>query len=190
MLSNYFLPNRYYHNFDHIVDCLSRLTEMIEVYDSKITHKEELIQAVIWHDVVYEILGSHNEIQSAVMAVEANPTLSSSVLIDIILATKHDKQEFNTIEEKIIADIDLGVLGSSYEEFEKNTYKIRREFSMFNDAEWKIGRSDFYRKMLSRPRIFHTQLYRGRYEEKAIRNLNQGILDLSGSNYERKTTKD
>jgi predicted metal-dependent HD superfamily phosphohydrolase len=178
MLSNYFNPDRHYHDIVHIADLLRHLDDMVKWYRDQITHLEELIQAVIWHDETYVPGATQNEAISARQAVRANPHLNGDVLKAIIMATRHTGEPLATIEEQIMADIDLQSLAIDFEEFATNTDNIRTEYASVSDEDWKAGRTAFYQSMLDRPRIYYTDLYFQMYEKQARANLKMGITAL------------
>ena len=176
MLLNYFGKDRQYHNIQHIASCLVFAQELMDAYRDQIKHPEELIQAIIWHDVIYDPQSRTNESDSALQAVYANPNLNHTALMKIILATRHTGEELNTIEEKIMVDIDLrGLATETFEEFAETTRKVRAEYGHLTDLEWERGRSQFYRKMLYHSRIFYTDLFHEKYEESARNNLRQAL---------------
>lgn len=179
MLSNYFDSNRHYHNIEHIAELLGHLQEMVQEYRPQIVHLEELIQAVIWHDETYEPMKSGNERLSARQATRANEHLNGDVLRAIIMATLHEGNPLSTIEEQIMADIDLRGLAADLDTFLRNTANIRKEYFQVSDEDWKKGRANFYQRMLDRPRIYYTDLYFNDHEHKARTNLSEALKALN-----------
>jgi predicted metal-dependent HD superfamily phosphohydrolase len=175
MLSNYFNPDRHYHNMSHVADLLMLLPEMVAEYRDQIKHMDELVQAVIWHDETYVPGAQHNEAISARQAVRANPHLNGEVIRNIVMATRHTGEPLATIEEQIMVDIDLHGLALDFETFTANTDAIRLEYGAVSDEDWKAGRGAFYRAMLARPRIYYTDLYHSRLEKRARVNLQMGL---------------
>lgn len=177
-LADYFNPDRHYHNIEHIAELLIRLRPMVDEYRPQITHLEELIQAVIWHDETYVPLKSGNERMSARSAVRANPLLNGEVLTRIIMATLHEGGPLETIEEQIMADIDLRGFANDLDSFLQTDASVRQEFSQVSDEDWKTGRGNFFRRLLERPRIYYTDLYFRQYEKKARHNLQSALTAL------------
>ncbi len=178
-LGGYLGPGRHYHNIGHVADCLRQLGEMDRVYGSEIRYREELIVAVIYHDCVYDPLAKNNEGLSADAAVAAYPNLDGEMLRSIVMATLHSGGPLKSIEEKIMADVDLAGLTVEFGEFQENTAKIRKEYSMVEDEAFRQGRCAFLEGMLKRPRIYYTDLYFERYEVKARENLRRSLEVLS-----------
>lgn len=179
MLKKYFGRDRFYHNITHIADCLIHLHEFLASDQYVITYPEELIQAVLWHDVVYNPTSKINEEMSAAKAVEANPHLNGDVLFKIIMATKHVYSSYLSIEEQIMADLDLRSLSLPESIFDDNTKAIRAEYASITDGQWAKGRIEFCVSMLKRPQIYYTILYFSRYEAAARNNLKRTIAALS-----------
>ena len=178
-LSAYLGADRHYHDIGHVSDCLRQLTEMNQIYGDQIRYREELIVATIYHDCVYDPRAKDNESQSADAALAAYPNLNARVLRAIIMATLHTGEVLDSIEEKIMVDVDLFGLALEFNDFQASTEKIRREYSMFDDQEFRRGRCAFLSAMLKRPRIYSTALYFDRYEARARENLRRSLESFS-----------
>lgn len=170
-LSGYLGADRHYHAMEHVADCLRQLAGMNAVYGRQIRFREELIVAVIYHDCVYDPLAKNNESLSAEAAVAAYLNLNAEVLRRIVMATLHSGGPLGSIEEMIMADVDLAGLAIEFAAFQENTAKIRKEYSMVSDEAFRQGRCAFLEGMLKRPRLYYTDLYFGRYEAAARENL-------------------
>ncbi len=76
------------------------------------------------------------------------------------------------IEEiKLFMDIDLYLFMYDFEKYTQNIEKIRREFALFNDEEWKKGRLYFLNRLCKRKRIFYTKHFYDNYEFVARENI-------------------
>lgn len=160
----YSRPDRYYHNINHIASCFKELNDVIEI-DNRLA-----LEVAIWfHDAVYNTQCNINEELSAEL-VKEKLGISSALITGLIMDTKHC-DEPKTDDGKVIADIDLSILGQSKEIFDEYEKCIRLEYSCVSDADFSIGRSNVVRKFLKRPYIYWTEYFRNKYEDKARENL-------------------
>lgn len=171
-------PQRKYHNFDHIQDCLLQLETVRGISDDPLA-----LEVAIWfHDAIYNPSKKDNEEQSALYAYEKLKVGEVSLeftqkVKELILATKH-LQSQKDHDFQFMVDIDLTNLAVSFEEFVINTQKIREEYTGLSDKDFKRGRAVFLRSMLTRERIYYSDYFFQRYEIAARKNLQESIVLL------------
>ena len=171
---------RSYHSLHHIDDCLRRFDES-PLHGE---HPDELEIAIWFHDAVYDTSRSDNESRSAEMAVSV---LQGSSLCPVaidrvrasILATTHDSSP-NRLDEQIIVDIDLSILGREETHFDRFESSIREEYAWVPWSVYAEKRSDILRSFLSRQRIYSTTPFYARFESNARANLAKAIHRLEG----------
>lgn len=175
-------PNRYYHNFKHIVE-MWRVLAM----HTKIT--PQLYTAVLYHDAIYNPKYDDNEFQSALLyelhCDDMGDTLDEKI-IQMILDTK---EHIPTIKEsELLIDADLWILGSNiwiYAEYKK---AIKKEYEpFFTEEEMIAGRTAFIENMLDRENIFYTPDFQRCYTHTAKTNLEIEILGLKGEPSDRES---
>lgn len=178
----YHHPPRYYHTLEHIRDCLSTSDR----FEAEIPAGSGALvrMAILTHDCVYDSRRDDNEARSASVAgVLARavqiPRSVSQTVQRLILATTHRGQPADPIEA-FVRDVDLSSLGAIPRVFDANTRAIRAEFAWAEEAQWRAGRSAFFREMLARDAIFHTPGLRTEYEAAARDNLHRAIRELDG----------
>ena len=77
LIAAYTAPGRHYHNLAHIEDCLGALAD---VDGLSAIEREILIEAIWWHDVVYDPTRADNEELSARLAeAHVHPDLRPEV---------------------------------------------------------------------------------------------------------------
>jgi len=181
LVKHYSEPHRKYHNMDHIAQCLS---EFDEVKDTT-KYTSELEFALFYHDMIYDVFRKDNEEQSAEFAFQigkrmALPETFREVVHDLILITEHYPGIYSP-DAKIIADIDLSILGKSPEEFDEYERKIKEEYAEwikeFSENAFKNERVNVLAGFLSR-RIYQTDYFYNKYEEQARKNLKRSIDGL------------
>ena len=171
---------RAYHNLEHIVKCLDEFDLL-----RRLARNSSSVELAIWfHDAVYDSRAADNEEKSAALAevflramgiVGETPHTVGS----LIRLTKHDCAP-TTVDEQIILDVDLAILGQSPEVFDKYESGVRVEYAWVSDKEFWSKRTGFLKSLLAREQIFHTALCRQRYELAARQNL-QRTIDRTAS---------
>lgn len=166
---------RYYHNHLHILDCLKEFEKVKDLAE----HPLELQVGVIGHDVIYNTRARGNEQQSAdymqnlFLKLGSSPNFAKKVY-DLILLTKHDKVP-ETIDGKIIVDIDLSIFGADKKKFDEYDKNIRKEYSWASEEDFRNSRAKVLQGFLNRKKIYATNFFRKKYEERARINLKRVI---------------
>jgi len=184
IVARYREPHRAYHTPRHINDCLNEL----ETVRSRLYNPIAVELALLCHDAIYSAAATDNEEQSAEFAKEIAkmlglPKLFGEQTAKMIMATKHNipPPDFDT---QAVTDMDLASLGYSETEFDKNTRRIRREYTrggLITAEQFDKGRANFLKKFLppNRPSIYLTYFFREKYEAQARQNLARAIKQLS-----------
>ncbi len=179
VLWRYAEVHRSFHVINHVVDGLDRL----ESLDLAPWRVNKIAFEFIYHDVIYDPERHDNEarsralLQAHLTELGCHPrTIAGSGRL--IMATRHAGNSLQSIEEKLIVDVDLATLGTSWSVFERNTEKIRAEYSVaegFTQEKWVAGRMAFLESMLKRPYIYNTNLFRKMFEAQARHNMRRSI---------------
>lgn len=175
-----------YHNVFHVLDCL----ESMDLYWGK----DIIMEFSFWmHDIVPDV-GESWAIADH-MIRNADRWIKRKVE-NLIMATKHDKCEFNTESEEMIASIDLMPLGYSPKEFSTNFYKLYKEYrsSVYKEYlekdggdeldfyhKWAKGRSAFLKSMIDtnvRKYVYPHVKLRKLFEDQAISNMINEIKNI------------
>ncbi|MEM6883488.1 MAG: hypothetical protein AAF571_00545 [Verrucomicrobiota bacterium] len=164
---SYNSPERAYHNFTHIEFCLSMLDE----YHALAKNPQQIELAIWFHDLVYDTHSHTNEADSATVAVSFLRETEYHVAVEqLILATEH-RSEPQQADSRLIADIDLAILGSSEDAYMQYSKEIRKEYEWVPSVEFHSKRRDILQRLLDRTYIFYTEQMRFRLEEQARKNL-------------------
>lgn len=181
----YHQPGRHYHGMAHIEALLALLREhRAELSDP------EAVEAAIWfHDAVYDSRRSDNEARSAALAAERlssriTPARLSRIVAMIDATATHTLPALRGRgargDAAFFLDMDLSILGAPRGTFDSYEAAVRREYAWVDDKAWRSGRAAVLRKFLARPRIFHTEAFRQRYEAAARGNIERSIAALAG----------
>lgn len=169
---------RYYHNLNHLQSMFNDLEEcksLIENYD--------LVSfAVFYHDIIYQSHKRDNEEKSAEFAVKSlrKIGLEDSFIqacYTMILATKYH-QENKDSDTRYFLDADMAILGSEDSQYQEYVKGVRKEYALFPDLVYNPGRKKVLYKFLDMPRIFQTDYFYQKYEEKAKGNIEREIKML------------
>ncbi|MBU1220934.1 metal-dependent hydrolase [Myxococcota bacterium] len=176
--AKYSEPHRYYHTLKHVYDCI-RLLDSLTVEISRI----EVETALWFHDVVYDPKRKDNEHASA----EFFKSHRVSAIFDTEFRQRICRMIENTachlsdqsIDESIMIDIDLSILGSSFEKYNEYAELIRLEYSFVDDDTYRNGRKKVLESFLSREFIYSTPPFRQTHEKNARNNILSEIKTLS-----------
>lgn len=142
-------PHRYYHNSDHVTHMLSVLDRRFKPQLS-ILEYQQLTDAVIYHDIVWQPFATDNEEQSVLKFREENDSLvrqHSPEYLDavegLIMATK---APFNpkTELEKLMVYIDWSHFAASEVKLHEVNMNIMKEFQKVPFAEYRTKRTAFF----------------------------------------------
>ena len=95
------------------------------------------------------------------------------------MATCHDAVP-SGIDQQILLDVDLSILGEKPERFDEYEKQIREEYSWVPGVVFRAKRRSILKGFLKRPAIYSTTKFVGAYEAQARENLNRSIRTLGG----------
>jgi predicted metal-dependent HD superfamily phosphohydrolase len=180
LLAAYTGADRFYHSWEHVLDCLGQLDQAGVVAD----YPDEIEMALWCHDFIYQPHATDNEEQSAAWARQALTTglCPEAVIVrvsDLILATRHQAAP-GSPDAALIVDIDLSILGRSEPEYESYEARIRQEYIWVPELIYRVERGKVLRLFLQRLTIYQTSTFQARYEQRARENLKRTIRALAG----------
>lgn len=177
LAGSYEEPVRAYHNLRHIRDCL----RLLDLHQDVAVDPTALEIAIWFHDVIYDPRGKDNEKLSAERAREfLKVTGSGDKVTGLIMATCH-RAVATEADERLIADIDLGILGSPPTEYQAYAAAIRAEYSFVPPEDYRQGRTIILQGFLDRPSIYSNTRFRDLFEDTARANLAAEIGSLASS---------
>lgn len=175
MLARYGEPHRAYHTLQHLGECLQYFESLQLLPD----HPAEVEIALWFHDAIYELRSSRNEADSAAWAYNAliaagTLQASASRVRDLVLVTKHTGQP-SSMDEHVLVDIDLSILGAPEKRFAEYEAQIRNEYAFVPDSLFKPKRREILTSFLARPAIYSTPDMHKQLERRARANLTQAV---------------
>lgn len=180
LIACYNEPHRHYHTLQHLQECIEQLGAVLAIAE----HPGEVEVALWFHDAVYNLHQQDNELQSALWAKQA--VLAGGVSVEVaeriyalILATRHTVLPAS-VDEGLLVDVDLSILGAPPARFEEYERQVRQEYQWVPDSLFCDKRQAILRKLLDRPSIFSSEPFHTQLEAQARENLQRSLTRLSG----------
>ncbi|MCG8613193.1 MAG: hypothetical protein MI864_22005 [Pseudomonadales bacterium] len=178
LVQAYSEAHRQYHTLVHLESVLS----LLDQYQHLAQHTHEIELALWFHDAIYQPKSTSNELESAQWARtflnqnQINPQ-STARIEQLIDATSHTGAS-GTVDEKLISDIDLAILGRPKTDYETYTHSVRFEYQHVPISLYREKRKAVLQGFLNRPKIYLTEALHDRFEEQARRNIFDEIRGL------------
>lgn len=190
LIQLYSTADRHYHNFIHIQECLA---ELEEIWNKKIKLDKnsyensvrfaELDTAIWFHDAVYNPRSKYNEENSTILFKETQPTNTdySNIVCNLIMLTKHENKITRelSLQEKLMIDIDLSILGSDIERYLEYEKGIRKEYSFVPGDIFVEKRMEILKNFQKRTTIYQSEYFIEKYEERARKNIQTALKLLA-----------
>ena len=181
ILEEYSHPSRHYHNLGHI----QALLELTEAYYSQLSDPLRVQLCIWYHDVVYNVHRKDNELKSADFAKEhlSQLRIAPSVITyvyEVIVATKAHvlPPQWDNFDTRFMLDIDLSVLAADQSRYVEYTHQIRKEYRAYPNFLYKRGRRKVLTHLLERERIFQTDMFFEKWEQRARDNMERELKML------------
>ncbi|WP_246147051.1 HD domain-containing protein [Seonamhaeicola marinus] len=175
--NQYSQKHRYYHNLSHIENLLI----LAESCKERIKNFDAVLFAVWYHDIIYSATKKDNEVQSANYAQERLTSLNlekgliETIKTLIISTQKHEIILTENNDNALLLDMDLSILGSSWEDYHKYLKNIRKEYAIFPNFMYRKGRKKVLQHFLERDTLYFTAYFQSKFEAQARKNLNKEI---------------
>lgn len=170
--------HRHYHTLQHLQECFELLTG-IELAPEQAA---QIAVALWFHDAIYDPAKTDNEKQSAgwarreLLAAGASKKTAQRIH-DMIMATVQHQAQPDEVTQ-LMVDIDLSILGSEAARFDESDEQIRREYAHVSDADWRVGRRRVLEAFLARKRLYGSDYFHSRCEQRARENLSRSLARL------------
>lgn len=174
-------PNRHYHSKAHILDLLTKLDGLA----GKFGNTNDVIAAIYFHDVIYDVMASDNEVRSAELARTALLQLSfdeSGIerVVDLVKATA-EHTATPDFETNLFVDMDMSILAAERDLYQAYAEAVMAEYtSVFPREAYIQGRKSlFLNPVLERGTVFLTPEF-GANESSALENMAWELKWLGG----------
>jgi len=174
-------PVRGYHYDKHIFSMLKNLDEFILNNPDSIQNPNEFKFAILMHDYVN---GTPNEINESIAAAEEfikqiTPNYNSNYIKKVILATDYSHKISNSsMDEMLIQDLDLAILGSNPVDYKQYAKLIRQQYSNIPDDIFNNARKRILQSFLNKENIYNIDYFKTKYELQARMNISNELETL------------
>ncbi len=173
---------RHYHSIMHVLDSLAEFGEAMNL-----SRRPGLLElAIFFHDYIHtpDSRDGRDEKESAARIyglVAGQSEEMAAYARDLVLVTRHSPSlQPKNIDEQLICDIDLAVLGRPSEIFDDYERLIWEEYRGTYPLEiFRRGRMRILESFDQRDPIYCTEHFRKKYEASAHQNLKRSIERLS-----------
>jgi len=178
VMSRYRAPRRCYHNEQHLDECFACFRQV----RAEAQHPAEIEMAIWFHDAVYDSSRQDNEERSANWALCETTRFGVSRepaerIHSLILATRHDAAPIAP-DARILVDVDLAILAAEPGRFDEYEKQVRQEYSWVPGFVFRRKRRELLTRLLERPTIYSTGLFRATFEPRARDNLRRSLEAL------------
>ena len=169
--------DRHYHDRSHVAECLRQFRRVADLAECPAD-----VELAIWfHDAVYDAREKDNEERSVQWAAQALRHAGAAAepidrVVELILATK--THEPASADAALMVDVDLGILGTSPETFERYDQAIALEYAWMEAEAYRVGRAAVLRSFLERTRIYRTDTFHNALDARARANLAAKVAEL------------
>lgn len=179
-------PWRHYHVQRHLRHMFDEL-EAAEAQGVHIHDSLAIVGAVTWHDCVMDPQAAkgRNETLSAMlckqeMGLRVNRFSTENACTGILSTIAHElPMDCGSFEDAgLFLDVDLAILGTGEEQFERYDQDIAREYAHVEPGRYAPARAKVLSTFLERRRIYFTEWARDRWETQARANLRRKIEEL------------
>lgn len=178
-------PQRQHHDQRHLRECLALWARWREHSLSA----GEVAIALWFHDAIYDpqapVSGS-NELNSAAWAarslVRAGADSDTAQRVhDLVMATQHDAPAAlgASLDAQLLVDIDLSILGSPAERFERYDQDVRKEYAWVPGFRYQEARAQVLQSFLDRPQLYYGEQAVALPEAQARINLAAAMSRLA-----------
>jgi len=175
---------RHYHNATHILTLL----EFSREYRAELKAPQLVDWAIVYHDIIYNVVRKDNEAKSAAVAVKRLTQLGMDhyeaglvkLYIEATLQHRIPDGLQHAEDLALFLDFDMAILGAPWEEYQAYTEQVRKEYAIYPDLLYKPGRRKFLEQSLTAPALFQTAEFRARFDAQARSNIQKELQYLCG----------
>lgn len=166
LIARYSEPHRRYHTLEHLEECFAAFDEIADLA----AHPADVELAIWFHDAIYDTRRGDNEERSADWA----RSVCGEQVARLVMVTRHEAVAQGA-DEKVLADVDLWILGAPEKRFDEYETQVREEYGWVPGPIYRRKRREILESFVARPAIYHTDRFIQRYEARARANLARSL---------------
>ena len=180
LIARYSEPHRRYHTMQHLDECFGKLQAL-----RGLAQKPAEIELALWfHDAIYDVKRQDNEEKSAKWAqstviAAGLPAPVGDRVYSLVMATRHNAEPTG-IDEQVLVDVDLSILGADPARFDEYERQVREEYSWVPGLVFRRERRKVLEEIIKRKTIYLSKQFIAAYEARARANLQRSIRKLGG----------
>ncbi len=177
LVARYAGPGRVYHGLRHLHEVL----DGVESLGSELADPVSVELAGWFHDAVYDVHRSDNEVASAALAREllaSNPDVDIDEVVRLVLLTVDHRVSSGDANGAVLCDADLAILAADHARYDDYAARVRREYAHVADDDFRAGRRHVLEQLLALPSLFHTRHGVTQWEAPARANLRRELISL------------
>ena len=176
-------PQRHYHDRRHLGECLALWTR----WRAHCERPGEVAVALWFHDAVYDPRADDNELRSAAWAARSLGAAGVGSAVaqrvhELVMATRHGaptgEGSADGGDADVLLDIDLAILGSPAERFERYDRDVRLEYADVPLRTYTRRRREVLQSLTARAPLYRGAAALELLEAQAHLNLAAGISRL------------
>ena len=185
-------PHRHYHDQRHRRECLALWARWAR-WRGQCERAGEVAVALWFHDAIYDPRAPQagsNELNSAAWAARSViraglPSETAQRVHDLVMFTKQATQPdapaalSSDADAQLLVDIDLSILGSPPERFERYDQDVRKEYARLPGLRYRTRRAQVLQGFLDRSRLYHGDAAVALLEGQARINLAAALSRLA-----------
>ncbi|HEX2686264.1 MAG TPA: hypothetical protein VHN14_06580 [Kofleriaceae bacterium] len=165
-------PHRAYHTAAHIAEVLRWFDWTAERTGWQ--DPVDVYLAIVFHDAIYDPLASDNEARSTALArdaIAASPRTQALIQLTARHATISPTDVEGDHDAAQFLDCDIAILAAPPDRFDEYDAAIAVEYRAVPADKFRAGRGAFLRALLTRPRIYLSELFHAELDRTARDNL-------------------
>jgi predicted metal-dependent HD superfamily phosphohydrolase len=169
-------PRRGYHDRRHLAEVLGHVDELLPADDPV---RDTVLLAAWFHDVVYDGQGDLEERSARRAEAALAGTRLCAEVARLVRVTEHHRPGEDDHAGQVLCDADLAILAADQDRYASYVSGVRSEHSSVSDDDFATGRAEVLRDLLAKPTLFHTDVARRRWEERARANVEREVRSLT-----------
>ncbi|MEH6648399.1 MAG: hypothetical protein V7707_00050 [Motiliproteus sp.] len=183
LLANYSEPQRFYHDVQHIDDCL----EWLDRYADQVDDPDAVELAIWFHDACYSPDPKGHEQRGVALlrqlAGDNMPLQWLDKIATMIGLTTHQLSTDDP-EQALVLDIDLASFCRPWNDYLSDTARCRAEQKQLKGAEYCACQLGFLRQLIGRQQIYYHPQFHADHETDARANIIR-LIELLEARAER-----